>query len=151
MQRTGESPWLLTSSLSFQTPQMTHPHCLPPTPEMELQWCDCHNEFDSCTLCFVATKSWDLISYVLVFVSIGNSVGMSCSLAHPVLPLHPLLMPSLLSIKAWDTIIPILHPSLSPSANKTATQLPLSSLFRALYQSLSLLSLSTSYGSRRSQ
>lgn len=76
---------------------------------------------------------------------------MSCSLAHPGLALHPSLMPLLLSIKAWDTIIPTLHSSLSPSANKTATQLPLSSLFCALYQSLSLFSLSTSHGSRRSQ
>lgn len=62
----NNSLWVLTSSLSFR-PQMTHPHALPLIPEVELQWCERHNELHSCTLFLGATKSRNFISYVLFF------------------------------------------------------------------------------------
>ena len=134
----SNAPWRLTSLLSFRIPQMTHG--LPLMPEMELQWL---SQWDSCTLVIVATNSRKPTSYsLLFFCSFRRRCWYVMLIRTPCVASPPLIMPSLLSIKAWDTIIPVLYPSLSPSANKTATQLPLSSLSFAHFINPTLLALS---------
>lgn len=122
-----------TGSLSFRTARCTNytPTRTVANSWQELELC----ERDSYSHYYVVPKSRDPASHMPLFVPTGDNVGMWCSLAHPVSLLHPSLMPSLsLSIKVWDTIIPILCLSLSPSISpvhcewESGTQLPLFSI-----------------------